>query len=100
MLTVAGEFAEVSPAEALSGFKAVGAIATMVSANELRDKAIKLDGAAEYFKNLNRAWESLQNEGLKGLKVRWGTGMEAVQRGWDELAKGVVKPYEGLAFVI
>ncbi|KAH8881091.1 hypothetical protein GQ53DRAFT_735983 [Thozetella sp. PMI_491] len=100
MLAVGGEIAEVSPADALSQFQAAGPIATMIGASEMRDKAMKLDGEAKYFENLQHAWESLQIDGFKGFKVRWGTGMEAVKTGWDELAKGAVKPNEGLAFVL
>ncbi|PHH91829.1 hypothetical protein CDD83_10178 [Cordyceps sp. RAO-2017] len=101
MLGVGVEVSEVSQADLLAGLQAgVTPQQTFVNANDVRDQAMKLQGADKYFEELQRAWDLLRKEGLKGLELRWGTGMQDVRRGWDELATGKLKPEEGLAFVI
>lgn len=91
----------MGPAEILASFQAVNAASAIVFAGHLRDRAIELEGEAEYHRKFQGEWETLRSgELFKGLEVTWGEGMEAVAQGWDRLAKGEVGPHEALAFVI
>jgi hypothetical protein len=101
VLGVGGEVSELSQADVLAGLQAGGTVEkTQVNASDMRNRTVEFDGAAKYYENLQRTWESLRQEGIKGLKIRWGFGMEDVKTGWDKLAKGEVGSDEGLAFVV
>ncbi|CAJ2513068.1 Uu.00g011870.m01.CDS01 [Anthostomella pinea] len=72
----------------------------MVQANadDMRSAAMGKVGERAYFEGLGASWVTMREEGVKGFKVRWGEGMVDVREGWDELARGRVRPDEGLAF--
>lgn len=100
VLGVGSEVSELPSSTIMAGLKAGGGVSVQVNANDIWEDAIKLDGEAKYSEGFESAWESLRSEGIKGLKINWGTGMEDVKAGWDKLAKGEVKPDESLVFVL
>ncbi|OTA59077.1 hypothetical protein K449DRAFT_466792 [Hypoxylon sp. EC38] len=75
-----------------------GVDVAQVMADSLQNAAIKKVGEREYFEGLNASWEGLREEGFKGLKVKWGEGMEAAKEGWDRFARNEVQADEGLVF--
>jgi hypothetical protein len=100
MLGVGSEATEVTPADVLAGFQKSGGLSTLVNAIDLRLSAMKLEGEAKYFDGLEEGWNSLREKGFQGLRIRWGTSMEDIAKGWDQISKGELKPEEGLVFLL
>ncbi|KAI8945921.1 hypothetical protein F4801DRAFT_97848 [Xylaria longipes] len=72
--------------------------ATRVNADDMRRRAMKTLGEEEYWAEEGRSWEQFRDQGIKGLGVTWGEGMQDVVKGWDRLARGEVLPSEGLVY--
>ncbi|KAK8085576.1 hypothetical protein PG997_006847 [Apiospora hydei] len=56
-----------------------------VNTGDLRERAAARVGRGTVFEGTEAAYAAFKREGVKGFKVRWGEGMEAVQgvgRGW------------------
>lgn len=100
MLTVGFEVTEVSPANVVSAMQAGSLLATPANANDIRNEAIKLTGAAKYREDLERGWESIRKDGFQGLNIRWGSGMKDVETAWEKFAQGDVQSDEGLVFTV
>ncbi|KAI1436836.1 hypothetical protein GGR50DRAFT_686191 [Xylaria sp. CBS 124048] len=99
VLPVGNDVAEVSPADVLAAMQAAAGV-TLPNANDLREQAMKQEGEKKYYDELESAWKSFRDVGLKGFKASWGTGMQDVKLGWERLAQGKVKPDEGLVYVV
>ncbi|KAI0397002.1 hypothetical protein F5Y17DRAFT_28039 [Xylariaceae sp. FL0594] len=69
-----------------------------LNADDMRRRAIKKVGEKTYFAEEAESWDRFQKEGIKGLTITWGEGMDDLAKGWDILAKGEVLPSEGLAY--
>ncbi|KAH9889674.1 hypothetical protein F4778DRAFT_773286 [Xylariomycetidae sp. FL2044] len=103
MLDVGSEISEVAASAILAGFGDAENLNPTLQANDVREQAMKLHGggAAEYFERMDAAWDAmLSRGGIKGLKVRWGAGMQDVKAGWERLAKADVDPDEALVFAL
>lgn len=101
MLSVGPSIDATAPQEVLQlmGQATGGAIVSM--ANDMRLRAMEKLGEREYWDGLNSAWEEFRDRGvIKGLKFKWGEGMDDVKEGWDALCKGNVGPDEGLVFLL
>ncbi|KAI1377587.1 hypothetical protein F4677DRAFT_41384 [Hypoxylon crocopeplum] len=85
-------------AAAPPGAPPAGLDIVQVSADGLQSAAMAKVGEAEYFRGANESWDGLRRDGLPGLKVTWGEGMEDVERGWDKFARNEVRADEGLVF--
>ncbi|KAI2607250.1 uncharacterized protein GGS25DRAFT_324260 [Hypoxylon fragiforme] len=66
----------------------------------LQDMAMKKFGEGEYFRRLGESWEGMRKTGIKGFRVTWGEGMQAVKEGWERYTRGEVGSDEGLVFGI
>ncbi|KAK7943423.1 uncharacterized protein PG986_012536 [Apiospora aurea] len=71
-----------------------------VNTGDLRERAAVRVGRGTVFEGTEAAYAAFKEEGVKGFKVRWGEGMEAVKGGWERLAKGETRPEEGMAFLL
>ncbi|KAJ7434785.1 hypothetical protein B0H11DRAFT_1887621 [Mycena galericulata] len=70
-----------------------------LSVDMLRTGAMRADGAARYFAELEAGWAAFKDGGaVAGVGLKWGEGMEAVKEGWDRLAEGKYGPDVGLVF--
>lgn len=101
MLSVGPSIDAKAPQEVLQsmGQATGGAIVSM--ANDMRLRAIEKLGEREYWERLNSAWEEFRDRGvIKGLKFKWGEGMDDVKEGWEALCKGNVGPDEGFVFLL
>ncbi|KAI0443535.1 hypothetical protein F4803DRAFT_306608 [Xylaria telfairii] len=72
--------------------------ATRVNADDMRRRAMKALGEERYWAEEGRSWEQFREQGIKGLGLSWGEGMQGVANGWDRLARGEVLPSEGLVY--
>ncbi|KAH8166690.1 hypothetical protein CIB48_g1528 [Xylaria polymorpha] len=72
--------------------------ATRVNADDMRRRAMKTLGEEKYWAEEGRSWEQFREQGIKGLGLSWGEGMQGVINGWDRLARGEVLPSEGLVY--
>ncbi|KAI1283550.1 hypothetical protein F5Y07DRAFT_155853 [Xylaria sp. FL0933] len=72
--------------------------AVRVNAGDMRRRAIARVGEAAYWDEEARSYEGFRRDGIKGLRMVWGEGMEDVIKGWERLAKGEVLPSEGLVY--
>ncbi|KAI1332661.1 hypothetical protein F5Y16DRAFT_407342 [Xylariaceae sp. FL0255] len=97
MLTVGSEIVEVTQAQVLEAFQTASSV-VVVNVTDIREQAVALDGEKAYVDKLEQAWGTVKKEGFRGLKVKWGIGMDDVKQGWDTIAKGEAKPDEGLVF--
>ncbi|KAK0704465.1 hypothetical protein B0H67DRAFT_673487 [Lasiosphaeris hirsuta] len=54
---------------------------------------------ADFFVGQDAAWKEFKDGGgVPGLSLSWGRGIEALQEGWDALAKGEYGPEVGLVY--
>ncbi|KAJ2989997.1 hypothetical protein NUW58_g3179 [Xylaria curta] len=58
--------------------------AARVNADDMRRRAMKLLGEPRYWAEEAQSWEQFRREGIKGLGVTWGEGMQDVIKGLDE----------------
>ncbi|KAI0540232.1 hypothetical protein GGR58DRAFT_176713 [Xylaria digitata] len=72
--------------------------AVRVNADDMRRRAMKLLGEERYWAEEALSWKGFRQDGIRGLGIAWGEGMEDVIKGWDRLAKGEVLPSEGLVY--
>ena len=101
LLSLGNEIAEMTPQEFSKSLTSSSAVqAVRVSVSSIRDRAIALQGEERYFGELNTSWRSFRAHGVRGLDVTWGSGMEAVRQGWEQLTKGELKAGECLAYLI
>ncbi|ETS87230.1 hypothetical protein PFICI_01058 [Pestalotiopsis fici W106-1] len=100
ILSVGPSISASSPQDVLQSMGSATGGAIISSANDMRSRAIEKLGEQEYWKGLNSAWEGFRNQGIKGLKFKWGHGMDDVKKGWDALCTGSVVPEEGLVFLL
>ena len=91
---------EVSPEDAMAGFAPGPPYRFLLSGSDLRDNAIAKVGERGYHKGVAAGWEEFAKHPIPGLTVKWGDGMEDVQKGWDLLASGRAKSNEVLAYVV
>ncbi|KAL6852031.1 hypothetical protein J3F83DRAFT_771833 [Trichoderma novae-zelandiae] len=76
-----------------------GSGVVLCNVSGLRDSAMEIDGTAAYFENLQHDWSRFKERGaIKGLRMRWGKGMEEYTQGWDSLCKGSIDPTLGLVY--
>ncbi|KAJ0118197.1 hypothetical protein J7T55_008980 [Diaporthe amygdali] len=99
------EISEESSSNVLAGFQQIQSSAPtyesmQINASDIRDRAIAKVGEERYFREFEEAWDTFKKDSIKGLKIHWGDGMEAVIKGWDSLAAGKAQPNEGLVYVI
>ncbi|KAK8070102.1 hypothetical protein PG994_006718 [Apiospora phragmitis] len=66
-----------------------------VNTGDLRERAAARDGRKAVFEGDGRG-----GGGVRGFRVRWGVGMEAVAGGWERLGKGETRAEEGMAFLL
>ncbi|KAK3339727.1 hypothetical protein B0T25DRAFT_586309 [Lasiosphaeria hispida] len=70
-----------------------------VNAGGLRETAVAKLGAAAFFSGQDAAWEQFKANGVvPGLSLSWGRGIDALQEGWNALAKGEYGPEVGLVY--
>lgn len=101
MLSVGPSVDAKGPQEVLQSLGTATGGAMVSSANDMRLRAIEKLGEREYWEGLNSAWEEFRDRAvIKGLKFKWGEGMDDVKEGWDALCKGNVRPDEGLIFLL
>lgn len=71
-----------------------------VNTGDLRARAAAQVGWPAVLAGADAAYEEFKQAGVKGFRIRWGQGMEAVAEGWERLAKGGTSPEEGMAFLL
>ncbi|KAL3428617.1 hypothetical protein BDV09DRAFT_75216 [Aspergillus tetrazonus] len=77
-----------------------------MNTSDVYEAAIKLRGAADYFREVDQAWESwLENReaAAPDLHLVWGEGIageEGIEAGWDKLCASSVAPREALVYRI
>jgi hypothetical protein len=101
-MIIGGEVSVKSPAELMGMLQQRAQKgSTMTNMSALRDEALAAVGDEKYFEEFDKIWEDFKAaEGVKGLVLRWGSGMEDVGKAWDQLCNGGVAPTEGLVFEI
>ena len=97
---VGGEVRPAGPGELMERLKARGGGRVQVNANVLREKGIEVAGGA-YFEEFAQAWKGfVEKGGVPGMQVKWGTGMEDWEKGWDAFCKDEVPAGEGRVYRI
>ncbi|CBF80632.1 hypothetical protein AN8478.2 [Aspergillus nidulans FGSC A4] len=77
-----------------------------MNTSDVYEAAIKLRGAADYFREVDQAWQSwLENReaAAPDLNLVWGEGIagqEGIEAGWDRLCASSVAPGEALVYRI
>ncbi|KAL4770536.1 hypothetical protein BDW60DRAFT_223883 [Aspergillus nidulans var. acristatus] len=77
-----------------------------MNTSDVYEIAIKLRGAADYFREVDKAWKSwLENReaAAPDLHLVWGEGIageEGIEAGWDKLCASSVAPGEALVYRI
>ncbi|KAI1657924.1 hypothetical protein F4813DRAFT_64147 [Daldinia decipiens] len=99
-IIVGAEVSEPSAAVAPDGKPPTGLDISQVMADTQQNQAIAKFGEKEYYARADAAWENLRKEGIPGVKLVWGEGMESVRDAWDRFAKGEVSSEEGLVFKV
>lgn len=101
-LIVAGEVVLESPERAAERFLArTKNDSTVFNASKARTQAIEILGEKRYAEELKEEWKLFKEDELlnmKGFKMVWGNGMEAVGKGWDMLCRSEVGADQGLVF--
>ncbi|KAL4744709.1 hypothetical protein BDW72DRAFT_77305 [Aspergillus terricola var. indicus] len=75
-----------------------------MNTSDIYEAAIKLRGAADYFRAVDEAWKSwLENRetAAPDLRLVWGKGIageDGIEAGWDKLCAGSVAPSEALIY--
>ena len=72
------------------------------NAVRLRDMAVAAESSAvKYWEGFEEEFARFKESGvIKGMTMKWGKGIEAFSKGWDELAEGKVGPDVGLVYDI
>ncbi|KAI1769477.1 hypothetical protein GGR53DRAFT_1268 [Hypoxylon sp. FL1150] len=91
---------EAAAAATMAWPQVEGLDVSQVSADGLLTLAMQKEGERAFWEAYEKAWEEYRNEGVKGLNVRWGEGMEDVKKGWDRFTKNEVRADEGLIFKV
>ncbi|KAH7356762.1 hypothetical protein BKA65DRAFT_214418 [Rhexocercosporidium sp. MPI-PUGE-AT-0058] len=102
-LSIGGEVAAISPEQATASFlirhKSSSDAKPTINTSAIKDQAIEILGEQKYFDEFGRDYALFKEQGtVKGLRLVWGDGIDAVGKGWERLCKGEVGPDEGLVF--
>ncbi|KAH7138120.1 hypothetical protein B0J11DRAFT_513619 [Dendryphion nanum] len=96
--SVGGEVKARSPEEIAAQRQKPTIKFVQVNATELREKGIELEGDA-YFRNYSTEYEKFQVGGwVPGMRLQWGEGLEAWERGWEAFCKDEVSAASGLVY--
>ncbi|KAI1770748.1 hypothetical protein F4818DRAFT_455521 [Hypoxylon cercidicola] len=71
---------------------------SQVNADGLLTLAMARDGERAFWEAYEEAWRRYRGVQIRGFRVTWAEGMEAVQEGWDRFARNEVRADEGLMF--
>lgn len=101
-VSVGMPIAEVPQDVMMQSMTASAGASDVVSMNtdDLNNRAMAKFGAQKVKEQCLGSLETFKKEGVAGLRLVWGEGMEAVKEGWDRLAKGGVQADEGLVFMV
>ncbi|KAF2827255.1 hypothetical protein CC86DRAFT_369433 [Ophiobolus disseminans] len=94
-ITVGGEVKVQNPETARKRLALLGKT-VLVNASLLREKGIEV-GGEKYFEAFFEAWEEYKKD-ISSMKLQWGTGLEAWEKGWEALCRDEVRADTGLVY--